>query len=61
MMIGCTSTDLRHTFASWLVHDGVRLYEVQKLPAHSSIAVTQVYSPPVTFLKRTEQPGKEIP
>jgi integrase/recombinase XerD len=36
---------LRHTFASWLVQDGVSLYEVQKLLGHSSIAVTQVYSP----------------
>lgn len=35
---------LRHTFASWLVQDGVSLYEVQKLLGHSSIAVTQVYS-----------------
>lgn len=35
---------LRHTFASWLVQDGVSLYEVQKLLGHSSSAVTQVYS-----------------
>lgn len=35
---------LRHTFASWLVQDGVPLYEVQKLLGHSSISVTQVYS-----------------
>ena len=35
---------LRHTFASWLVQDGVSLYEVQKLLGHSSILVTQVYS-----------------
>ena len=34
----------RHTFASWLVQDGVSLYEVQKLLGHSNIAVTQVYS-----------------
>jgi integrase len=35
---------LRHTFASWLVQDGVSLYEVQKLLGHSTAAVTQMYS-----------------
>jgi integrase/recombinase XerD len=35
---------LRHTFATWLVQNGVSIYEVQKLLGHSSIAVTQVYS-----------------
>lgn len=35
---------LRHTFASWLVQDGVSIYEIQKLLGHSNIAVTQVYS-----------------
>ena len=35
---------LRHTFASWLVQDGVSIYAVQKLLGHSSVAVTQVYS-----------------
>lgn len=46
----CISNDrlhfhsLRHTFASWLVQDGVSLYEVQKLLGHSNIAVTQIYS-----------------
>lgn len=35
---------LRHTFASWLVQDGVPLYEVQTLMGHSSIAVTEIYA-----------------
>lgn len=35
---------IRHTFATWLVQDGVGIYEVQKLLGHSSISVTQVYS-----------------
>lgn len=35
---------LRHTFATWLVQDGVPIYEVQKLLGHSSISVTQVYA-----------------
>ncbi len=35
---------LRHTFATWLVHDGVNIYEVQKLLGHSSVKVTEVYS-----------------
>ena len=35
---------LRHTFATWLVQEGVSIYEVQKLLGHSSISVTQIYS-----------------
>ncbi len=35
---------LRHTFASWLVQDGVSLFEVQKLLGHSSSDMTQIYS-----------------
>ena len=35
---------IRHSFASWLVQDGVRLYEVQKLLGDSNIAVTQGHS-----------------
>jgi site-specific recombinase XerD len=35
---------LRHTFATWLVQNGVGIYEVQKLLGHSSVAVTQVYA-----------------
>ena len=35
---------LRHTFASWLVQDGVSLFEVQKLLGHSSSEMTMIYS-----------------
>ena len=33
--------DLRHTFASWLVMNGVPLFEVSKLLRHSSIQMTE--------------------
>ena len=35
---------LRHTAASWLVQDGVPLYDVQALLGHESFAVTQRYA-----------------
>ncbi|MFZ1082315.1 MAG: site-specific integrase [Candidatus Kryptoniota bacterium] len=34
---------LRHTFASWLVMQGVSLYQAQKLLGHSSPNVTAIY------------------
>jgi integrase len=36
--------DLRHTFASWLVQDGVPLDRVSKLLAHKSLTMTMRYA-----------------
>ena len=39
-----TPHDCRHTAASWLVQDGVPLYDVKALLRHASIQTTQRYS-----------------
>ena len=36
--------DLRHTFASWLVMEGVPLFEVSKLLRHASIQMTEQFT-----------------
>lgn len=36
--------DLRHTAASWMVMQGVPLYEVQKILGHSTIRLTERYA-----------------
>jgi integrase len=35
---------LRHTAATWMVQEGVPIFEVQKLLGHTSITVTQIYA-----------------
>jgi len=36
--------DLRHTFASWLVMEGVSLFKVSKLLRHETVAMTERYA-----------------
>lgn len=35
---------LRHTFASWLVMEGISLYEIKELLGHASLTMTERYS-----------------
>lgn len=42
--VNCTMYDLRHTYASWLVQDGVSLYMVKDLLGHSDVASTMRYA-----------------
>ena len=35
---------VRHTFASWLVRQGVSLFEVSRLLGHSTIKMTERYA-----------------
>ena len=43
-LAGVTFHTLRHTFASWLVMEGVPLFEVSKLLRHASIQMTERYA-----------------
>lgn len=48
--------DLRHTYASILINNGVSIYEVQRLLGHSNITMTQRYAHPLKnkLHRRTE-------
>lgn len=35
---------LRHSFATWLVQDGVSIYAIKELFGHADVKTTQVYS-----------------
>lgn len=36
--------DLRHSFISWLLNDGVDIHEVKELAGHASITTTELYA-----------------
>ena len=42
--VNCTLYDLRHTYASWLVQNGVPIYTVKDLLGHGDISSTQRYA-----------------
>jgi site-specific recombinase XerD len=35
---------LRHSFATWLIQDGVSIYAIKELLGHADVKTTQVYS-----------------
>ena len=42
--VDCTMYDLRHTYASWLVQNGVGIYTVKDLLGHGDIDSTMRYA-----------------
>ncbi|WP_342743168.1 tyrosine-type recombinase/integrase [Saccharopolyspora shandongensis] len=43
-LVGVTPHDLRHTYASWLVQDGVSIKTLSVLLGHASVATTERYA-----------------
>ncbi|MBN2744505.1 MAG: tyrosine-type recombinase/integrase [Marinilabiliaceae bacterium] len=52
---------LRHTFACWLIREGVSIYDVMTAMGHSNVKTTEIYSKMIKQeLKLTNKTGKTI-
>lgn len=43
-MLGVTLHDLRHTYASWLIQNEIRIERISDLLGHASLSTTQIYA-----------------
>ncbi|MGH3518848.1 MAG: tyrosine-type recombinase/integrase [Haloechinothrix sp.] len=51
-----TPHDTRHTYASWLIQDGVTIEQLSKLLGHKAISTTQRYANP----RELHQTGEKL-